>query len=56
MTSVAQVPKKSTVALRIPPDARDWLAREAKAACRTVSGQVLFMIEQARSQKAEARQ
>lgn len=56
MTSVAQVPKKSTVALRIPPDARDWLAQEAKSACRTVSGQVLFLIEQARQKKVEASQ
>ncbi len=55
MSSVAQVDKKSTVALRIPQDARDWLAKEAKAACRTLSGQVLFMIERAR-QREEAQQ
>lgn len=51
MSSVAQVNQKSTIALRIPQDARDWLQKEAKSACRTMSGQILFMIEKARQRE-----
>lgn len=48
MSSVAQVNQKSTIAVRIPQDARDWLEKEAKSTYRTMSGQILYMIEQAK--------
>lgn len=46
-------PRKGPVSVRLPSEAREWLEREARAACRSISGQILFMIERAREKQQE---